>query len=124
MLRAGRGRPVAGTGANSTGTLAASMPEPSSETRRRKPHRTWPQRLTTRGVCLAALACFVAACVLAGGQWVLSQRKFAPLAQTTTQRSGANDLEVVAPDPTSGAAPDGGTATTLPALPSPDTAEE
>ena len=65
------------------------MAPPSPETRR-KQRRTWPQRLTIVVVCIAAFACFTAAGVLAGGQWVLSQRKLAPLAQTTSQRAGAN----------------------------------
>jgi LCP family protein required for cell wall assembly len=92
------------------------MAPPSPETRR-KQRRTWPQRLTIVVVCIAAFACFTAAGVLAGGQWVLSQRKLAPLAQTTSQRAGANALDVVVPDPTSGAATEDASTATLPAVP-------
>jgi LCP family protein required for cell wall assembly len=79
------------------------MEPPSPETRR-KQRRTWPQRLTIFVVCIAAFACFAAAGVLAAGQWVLSQRQLAPLAQTTSQRSGANELDVVVPDESSSVA--------------------
>ena len=82
------------------------MASPSPETRHRKQRRTWPQRLTIVAVCVAAFACFTAAGALAGGQWVLSQRKLAPLAQTTSQRSGASQLDVVVPDPSIAAAPE------------------
>jgi len=95
------------------------MASPSPE-KRRKQRRTWPQRLTVVGVFVAAFACFVAAGVLAGGQWVLSQRKLAPLAETTTQGNGARSPGIVVPDlSTSAASDDTGTATaTLPTLPS------
>ena len=92
------------------------MAPPSPETRR-KQRRTWPQRLTIFVVCIASFACFTAAGVLAGGQWVLSQRKLAPLAQTTSQRGGASAPGVVVPDPTSGAASGDGNTGTLPSLP-------
>ena len=82
-----------------------------------KQRRTWPQRLTIFVVCIAAFACFTAAGVLAGGQWVLSQRNLAPLAQTTSERSGANQLDVVGPDTTVGAASEGDSTATLPTLP-------
>src|SRR5580765_80970 len=92
------------------------MASPSPE-KPRKQRRTWPQRLTIVVVCIAAFACFTAAGVLAGGQWVLSQRKLAPLAETTSQRSGATQLDVVAPDPSSAAASTDGATATLPTLP-------
>jgi LCP family protein required for cell wall assembly len=92
------------------------MAPPSPETRR-KQRRTWPQRLTIFVVCIASFACFTAAGVLAGGQWVLSQRKLAPLAQTTSQRGGASTPGVVVPDPTSGAASEDGSTAALPTLP-------
>jgi LCP family protein required for cell wall assembly len=90
------------------------MASPSPETPR-KQRRTWPQRLTIFAVVVAAFACFTAAGVLAGGQWVLSQRKLAPLADTTTQRSGANAPGVVVPDPATSA--EDSVAATLPTLP-------
>jgi LCP family protein required for cell wall assembly len=94
------------------------MASPSPETRHRKQRRTWPQRLTIVAVCVAAFACFTAAGALAGGQWVLSQRKLAPLAQTTSQRSGASQLDVVVPDPSTAAAPEDAASTaTVPTLP-------
>ncbi|HZB42208.1 MAG TPA: LCP family protein, partial [Ilumatobacter sp.] len=93
--------------------MAATSPETH-----RKQRRTWPQRLTIFVVCIGAFACFAAAGVLAGGQWVLSQRKLAPLAQTTSERSGANALEVVSPTPTtSGDASGAGGPAALPTLP-------
>src|SRR5262245_12711358 len=99
------------------------MAPPSPETRRRKPHRTWPQRLTILVVFVAAFACFTAAGVLAAGQWVLSQRQFAPLADTTSQRSGASDADIVMPDPTSSATAEDGSVATLPTLPPPSATE-
>ena len=95
------------------------MASPSPE-KRRKQRRTWPQRLTVAGVFVAAFACFTAAGVLAGGQWVLSQRKLAPLADTKTQRDGANSPGIVVPDLSTSAGSDNtGTASaTLPTLPS------
>ena len=92
------------------------MASPSPE-KPRKQRRTWPQRLTIFAVCIAAFSCFTAAGVLAGGQWVLSQRKLAPLAQTTSQRAGANQLDIVVPDPTTGAASEDGSTAALPTLP-------
>src|SRR3954454_7280121 len=90
-----------------------------------KQRRTWPQRLTIIGVFVAAFACFTAAGVLAGGQWVLSQRKLAPLADTTTQRGGAESPGIIVPDlSTSTASDDTSTATaTLPTVP-PSTVEQ
>ena len=41
----------------------------------RKPHRTWPQRVTFVALILASLACFATAAGLGAGQWVLSQRQ-------------------------------------------------
>jgi LCP family protein required for cell wall assembly len=95
------------------------MASPSPE-KPPKQRRTWPQRLTIVAVFVAAFACFTAAGVLAGGQWVLSQRKLAPLADTSTQRGGAESPGIVVPDlSTSAASDDSGTATaTLPTLPS------
>ena len=92
--------------------MASPSPEQPPQQR-----RTWPQRLTIFVVCIAAFACFTAAGVLAGGQWVLSQRNLAPLAQTTSERSGANQLDVVGPDTTVGAASEGDSTATLPTLP-------
>src|SRR4030095_6388617 len=54
------------------------------------------------------------------GQWVLSQRKFAPLAQTTTQRAGASDPQVVIPEPSTASTSEDHTPTTLPPLSVPD----
>jgi LCP family protein required for cell wall assembly len=88
------------------------MASPSPE-KPRKQRRTWPQRLTI----FAAFACFAAAGVLAGGQWVLSQRQLAPLADTTSQRDGATQLEIVVPDPTSSATSQDSATATLPTLP-------
>ena len=65
---------------------------------KRKQRRTWPQRLTLVVVVVAAFACFAAAGALAGGQWVLSQRKLAPLTQPSSQRGGASNPQVVVPD--------------------------
>lgn len=84
----------------------------------RKRRRTWPQRLTIFTVVVAAFACFTAAGVLAGGQWVLSQRKLAPLAETTTQRDGASTPGIVVPDLSTSAAPDAAPTPTLATVPS------
>jgi LCP family protein required for cell wall assembly len=93
---------------------------PPSPEKPRKQRRTWPQRLTIFAVVIAAFACFTAAGALAGGQWVLSQRKLAPLAETATQGNGADTPSVVVPDPSTGAASDdsGSGTATLPTLPS------
>ena len=92
------------------------MAEPTPE-KQRKPRRTWPQRFTIFSIVIAAFACFAAAGVLAGGQWVLSQRKFAPLAETTTQRNGANTPGIVVPDLSTGATSDDTPTATLPSIP-------
>ena len=50
--------------------------------------------------CIAAFACFTAAGVIAGGQWVLSQRKLAPLARDHVRSARAPaQPDVVVPDP-------------------------
>jgi LCP family protein required for cell wall assembly len=98
--------------------MAESSPE-----KPRKQRRTWPQRLTIFTVVIGAFACFTAAGVIAGGQWVLSQRKLAPLAETTTQRNGASPAGVVVPDLSSSASDDSATAT-LPTLPSSTVADQ
>lgn len=64
----------------------------------RKQRRTWPQRLTLLAVSFGAFVCFAAAGTLTAGQWVLSQRNLAPLAEPTSQRSGASNPDVVVPD--------------------------
>ncbi len=92
------------------------MASPSPE-KQRKQRRTWPQRLTIFAIVVGAFACFTAAGALAGGQWVLSQRKLAPLADTATQHVGANSPGVVVPDPSTSAASDDSTTATLPTLP-------
>ncbi len=101
--------------------MAETTPE-----KRRKPRRTWPQRLTIVAVFVAAFTCFIAAGVLAGGQWVLSQRKLVPLAELTTERGGANSPDIIVPDlSTSTASSDTATAAaTLPTLPSSTVAEQ
>jgi LCP family protein required for cell wall assembly len=101
------------------------MASPSPE-KPRKQRRTWPQRLTIVAVLVAAFACFTAAGVLAGGQWVLSQRKLAPLAEIPTQRGGDQSPGIIVPDAsTSAASDDSGTATaTLPTLPSSTVVEQ
>lgn len=91
---------------------------PPSPEKRRKQRRTWPQRVTIFAVVIAAFACFTAAGALAGGQWVLSQRKLAPLAETETQQNGADTPGVVVPDPSTSAASDDTSTATLPTLPS------
>src|SRR6478735_1889461 len=85
----------------------------------RKQRRTWPQRLTIVVVGVAAFACFAAAGVLAGGQWVLSQRNLTPLAQTTSQRSGASDPQVVVPERSTSGSTDSGSSSSggVPTLP-------
>ena len=92
------------------------MAEPTPD-KPRKPRRTWPQRLTIFAIVIAAFACFAAAGTLAGGQWVLSQRKLAPLAETTTQRDGANTPGIVVPELSTGATADDAPTPTLPAIP-------
>src|SRR3954451_10478469 len=84
-----------------------------------KQRRTWPQRLTIVAVFVAAFACFTAAGVLAGGQWVLSQRKLAPLADTTTQRRGGESPGIIVPDLSTSAASSDETATATATLPPP-----
>ncbi len=90
---------------------------PPATPERRKQHRTWPQRLTLVVVAVAAVACFAAAGTIAAGQWVLSQRNLAPLAETTSERSGASDPDVVLPDPTTGADDGDAAEPTLPGPP-------
>jgi LCP family protein required for cell wall assembly len=92
------------------------MAEPTPE-KPRKPRRTWPQRLTIFAIVIAAFGCFTTAGVLAGGQWVLSQRKLAPLAETTTQRDGANTPGIVVPDLSTGATSEDTATATLPPVP-------
>jgi LCP family protein required for cell wall assembly len=91
------------------------VPSPAPD--RRKQRRTWPQRLTLVMVVTAAVACFAAAGSIAAGQWVLSQRNLAPLAETTSEGLGASDPDVVVPDPTSGVDENGEPVATLPDTP-------
>lgn len=73
------------------------------------PRRTWPQRLTFVAVLLAAITCFATAAGLAGGQWVLSQRKL-----VTIDRSGADGAGAIG-DADAVIVP--GASTTLPGTP-------
>src|SRR3954452_24280242 len=98
------------------------MASPSPE-KPPKQRRTWPQRLTIVAVFVAAFGCFTAAGVLAGGQWVLSQRKLAPLAETTNQRNGASAAGIVVPELTSSGS-DESTTATLPTPPSSTVADQ
>ena len=54
------------------------MAADSTDTKRPKPKRTWPQRLTIGGAFLCALASFTAAGALYAGQRVVEDRNLAP----------------------------------------------
>lgn len=64
----------------------------------KRPHRTWPQRLTFGFVLLASLACFATAAGLTTGHWVLSQRQLielgAPASDPGIDRQAATDVIV------------------------------
>jgi LCP family protein required for cell wall assembly len=77
------------------------MTDPAAP-RRRRPRRSWAQRLTLLAVSLTAFACFAAAGALGAGQWVLSQRNLAPIATPAQSvavgaAGAAGDTPIVVP---------------------------
>jgi polyisoprenyl-teichoic acid--peptidoglycan teichoic acid transferase len=78
----------------------------------RHTRRTWPQRFTIAGVLVLAFASFLAAGVLAAGQWVVSNRNLVVLEPELADRpdTTSGDRRVVVPaspdDPESSATPD------------------
>jgi LCP family protein required for cell wall assembly len=65
----------------------------------RHPRRTWPQRLTIAGVLALAFTSFLAAGVLAAGQWVISNRSLVVLEPELAdpRDPGSGSPRVVAP---------------------------
>ncbi len=112
------------TSSDATPDASGTKTEPAKP---RKPHRTWPQRLTLLAICVGAFACFTAAGAIGAGQWVLSQRNLVALPDIETPRNGASNPDVVVPDlagdPGATTAPTTAPATTVPlVLAEPDAA--
>lgn len=71
---------------------------PATPTGSRRVARTWPQRLTIAGVLAAAFSAFVAAGVLAAGQWVVSSRNLVVLETTPPDARPDGGSTIVVPD--------------------------
>src|SRR6187551_1678343 len=78
------------------------MAADSTEPKRSRPKRTWPQRLTIGGAFLCAIASFTAAGALYAGQRVIEDRNLAP---AIIDPSAASTVAPVVDTAGAGAAP-------------------
>ncbi len=92
------------------------MAADSTDNKRPKPKRTWPQRLTIAAAFLCALASFTAAGALYAGQRVIEDRNLAPaIIDPSTVTTVAPVVDSTAPSDTAEVAPETSPPPTFPA---------